>query len=151
MGKSRVGVHGRVPGSGKAIDHARTPGVAAEQPVEIGLLEVQVARVAAQFPIPVALYGEGSGEVVAAPDEGYAPQESIASGFLPYAFNALPIPGDEGIAAGALHFFCQFIVAQVDEGVPLVVRGGIFAQPGGLFFQSGIRKSFVEEPELCGG
>src|SRR5262249_54131304 len=136
MRKGRVRVGGRVTLPRQAIYEAGAPGVAAKQPVDIGLLERPELLIATQLAVPGALNGKGGGQVIAAPDKRNAAVKGIVLRFLPDELDALFVPLQclriIFLRPGQRPCFShadKLIMSQVDKRIPLVVARCVLTHP----------------------
>ena len=130
VGGMRIGA-----ATGQFHNHARAPRIAAQQPVAQGRLHLDELAVARQLAVEDALGEHRRGEVIAAPDAGYTPQEGVARllGAHIDTLDARLDVADEFVpqaVVAAVGLLSQAHVPHVHEGVPLVVAGTVGAHPG---------------------
>src|SRR5882672_7350663 len=119
----RMRIGGGIAPGRQSIYHALSPGIAAEDPVEASLLQLQVGRISRELPVPVALDRKAYRKIIAAPDKGDGAIEGVMLCFFPYPFDAFFVETDHRIFSFILEEPGQFIMTGVDEGIPLVMPG----------------------------
>ena len=126
-----MGIDRRIALRRQSHDHAGAPGIAAEEPVAQRRLHLVKALIAAQPAVELRL-GEGGGhQVVGAPDEGHPHQKTVGLRPAVDLFQSHPHKTDKLPRGQAVGIPGHLVMTEIDEGIPLVMAGGVGDHPGG--------------------
>jgi len=113
----------------KFHNHARSPRIAAEQPVAEGGFHFGISFIVGCLAVETALRQHGSSQVVGTPDVGNTVQERTFDCFLVCALNTGAHVADELFADARVVYSGQVVVSHVHERIPLVMAGAVGTHP----------------------
>ena len=130
MREGRMRIYRGVAAGRQPVDHRRPPGVQAEKPVKIRLLQRAKSLVPGKLPVPVTLDCKTDGQIIAAPDKGHTPVKGIVFGPLPDVLNPLTVVFQYLLFSITLQLPGQFIMPEINKRIVLIVIGSIAVHPG---------------------